>query len=82
MIAQTIDAAAREHQQAVLHDVHLHHGQSRAGLIGHRVHREIEGWIIGKERANLERVVAHHGVAATSLSRPVKQAGAETPGNG
>ena len=61
MVAQAVDAAARKHQQAVLHDVHLNQRKTRAGKKGHDVHGEIEGWIIGNESANLERVVAHEG---------------------
>ena len=48
---EAIDAAAVEHQQAVLHHVDLDHRQRRAGLVGHGVHREIEGRIVGQQRA-------------------------------
>ena len=47
-IAETIDAAAFEHQEAVLHDVHFDHAECGSRLVDHRVHGEIEMHRIGK----------------------------------
>ncbi len=58
-IAQPVDAAAFEHQQAVLHDVNLHHAERRAGVVGHGVHREIVCRAIRHERTNAQGRIAH-----------------------
>src|SRR6266699_1545281 len=51
-VAQPVDATAFEHQEAVLHDVNLHHAEGGAGIVGHGVHREVIGRAVGHERAN------------------------------
>src|SRR5580698_7935483 len=40
-VAEAIDAAALEHQQAVLHDVNFDHAERRAGIVGHGVDGEV-----------------------------------------
>ena len=74
MIAQAINAAARQHQQAVLHDMNFHHGQGRAGLVGHGVDGEIEGRIVGDQRADFQRRVAQQ-----RLRRDLAFAAGENP---
>ena len=53
-VAEPIDAAAFEHEQAMLHDVHFHYAERGAGLIGHRVDSEVERRLIGEETLDLE----------------------------
>ena len=58
-VAEAVDAAAFEHQQAVLHHVNLHHAERRAGIVGHGVHGKVVRRAVGHERAHAQRIVAH-----------------------
>ena len=53
-IAEAINAAAFEHQQAVLHDVHFDHAERGSRLIHHGVHCEIEMHRVGKQAFHLQ----------------------------
>src|SRR6266702_2695002 len=57
-VAETVDASAFEHQQAVLHDVNFDHAECGSGLVGHGVDGEVEGGRVGEEAAYLEVGVA------------------------
>src|SRR5204862_4201995 len=56
--SKKVDAAAFEHQQAMLHHVDFDGGQRRSGLIRHRVHAEVERAIVRQEPAYLEPRIA------------------------
>ena len=49
-VAEPIDTLAVEHEQAVLHDVHLDLRQRGARLVGKDIHRQIEGGVVGQQR--------------------------------
>ncbi len=68
-VAEAIDAAALEHQQAVLHHVNLHHAERRAGIVGHGVHGEIVGRSIGHERPHAQ---ALHRPSAAYPARSIR----------
>ena len=48
-----------EHQQTVLHDVDLDQRERGTGLVGHRVHGEVEGWVVRDKATHLQVFVAH-----------------------
>ena len=48
MVAEAVDAAAFEHEEAVLHDVDLDLAESRSGLVGHGIDCEVEGGCVGE----------------------------------
>jgi hypothetical protein len=52
-VAEAIDAAAFEHQQAMLHDVHFDLTQCCAGIIDHGVYSKIERHFVGQEAFDL-----------------------------
>ena len=58
-VAEPVDAAALEHQQAVLHHVNLHHAQRRAGIVGHGVYGKIVCWSVRHEPAHSQRTIVH-----------------------
>src|ERR1700681_3318099 len=46
-IIQTVNTAAGQHQEPMLHHVHFDHGKRRARLVGHDIYRESKtraGW--------------------------------------
>src|SRR5215472_725322 len=53
-VAQTVNAASFEHQQAVLHHVHFDYAQRGARLVYHGVHREIEVHRVWKQAPYLQ----------------------------
>jgi len=58
VFAQTVDAAAFEHQQAVLHVVDLDLRERGTGGVGHGVDGEVEGEGVGQQRADEQVGVA------------------------
>ncbi len=48
-VAQAVNAAAFEHQEAMLHNVHFNHAERGSRLVDHGVHGEVELHGIGKE---------------------------------
>src|SRR5215469_2839169 len=50
-VVKSVDAASIEHEQAVLHDVHLDHTQTSTWLVAHRVYCEIECHRVRQKRA-------------------------------
>src|SRR5271165_3804269 len=46
-VAEAIDSAALEHDEAVLHHVHLDHAERRSRLVDHGVHREVVARLVG-----------------------------------
>src|SRR6201999_3709589 len=59
VVIEFVDTAALQHEQTVLHDMHLYHAESGTGLVGHGVDREVEGSGIGKEAADDQVGVSH-----------------------
>lgn len=53
-VAQAVNAAAFEHQEAMLHNVHFNHAERGSRLVDHGVHGEVELHGIGKEAFYLE----------------------------
>ena len=80
VVAQAIDPLALEHEQAVLHHVHLDHRQGRPGLVGEDVDGKVEARI-GRQEHFEDRVrVAQEGAAGdVSLVAP-EWPGDEMPG--
>src|SRR6516164_3725822 len=58
-VVEPVDAASLEHEQAVLHEVHLDHTQTSTRLVAHRVYCEIEGHRVRQKRAYKKIAVAH-----------------------
>ena len=81
-VAEAIDAAAFEHQQAVLHDVDLDHAERGAGLVGHGVDGEVEGGLVREQARTWRSGSPFERVEATSSSWPTSSAGAATPASG
>src|ERR1700688_3082798 len=52
--AEPINAAAFEHDEAMLHHVHLDHAERGPGLIDHRVYRKVETHFLWKEALHLQ----------------------------
>ncbi len=61
-IAQAVDAAAFEHQQAVLHHMNFDQRQRGAGLVAHGVHSVVEAGRGGQQLLYLQRVVSRQGL--------------------
>src|SRR6266853_1949959 len=53
-VAEAINTAAFEHDEAVFHYMHLDHAQCRSRLISHRIHGEIETHRVGKQAPDLQ----------------------------
>src|SRR5258708_6483300 len=60
VLSQAVNTAPGKHEEPMFHYMDLYHRQGCARLIGHRIHREIKRWIIGKQSANLQPIVSHH----------------------
>ena len=75
VFSETIDAAAGKHQQAMFHDVDFDHRKSCARLVDHRVYGEVEGWVLGKKRADFERSISHERLGIDAAFRARKETG-------
>ena len=82
MITQAIDAAAGKHQETVLHYVSFDERQRRSRLISHGVHCQVEGWIVGHQRAYLECLVPYKRLRGDEAFASCKEAGHERARDG
>src|ERR1700722_6106678 len=57
-VAQSVDAAAFQHEQTVLHHMYFAHAQGRSGPIGHGVYGEVEIRTVREQHAYLQIGIA------------------------
>ncbi len=53
-IAEPVDASAFEHDEPVLHHMHLHHAERGAGLVDHGVDCKIETHLVRQKTLDLQ----------------------------
>ena len=61
-VAEAVDAAALEHEEAVLHVVDFDDGEGGTGVVGHGVDGEVPGGAVGHEVFDLEGGVVVEGL--------------------